>query len=81
VKGVDLAQWIGMAGPPKLSRDLAKKLNAEVATILANPATRKTLEGAGFDPSPSTPEAFEAKMREGVARWEKLLPKLNIKFD
>lgn len=81
VKGVDLAQWIGIAGPPKLSRDLAKKLSAEVAIILANPATRKTLESAGFDPSPSTPEAFEAKMRDGMARWEKLLPKLKIKFD
>ncbi|MCA3068840.1 MAG: tripartite tricarboxylate transporter substrate binding protein [Rhodocyclaceae bacterium] len=81
VKGVDLAQWMGLAGPPKLPRDLVKKLNAEVAAILANPGSRKTLEGAGFDPSPSTPEAFEAKMREGVARWEKLLPKLKIRFD
>lgn len=81
VKGVDLAQWIGMAGPPKLPRDIAKKLNAEVAAILASPAARKTLEGAGFEPAPSTPEAFEAKMREGVARWEQLLPRLKIRFD
>jgi tripartite-type tricarboxylate transporter receptor subunit TctC len=81
VKGVDLVQWIGLAGPPKMSRELAAKINAELASALANPAVRKTLEGAGFDPAPSTPQAFEMRIREDVTRWERLLPKLGIRFD
>lgn len=81
VKGVDVIQWIGLVGPPRLPRTLVDRINAEVRTAIAAPQVRSMLESAGFDPATSTPQAFDTRIREGYQRWETLLPRLKIRFD
>ncbi|MBC7781322.1 MAG: tripartite tricarboxylate transporter substrate binding protein [Proteobacteria bacterium] len=81
VRGVDVIQWLSLVGPPKLGREIVNRLNQEVRTIIAAPATREALEAAGFDAEASTPQQVDARIRETMQRWEKLLPQLKIRFD
>jgi tripartite-type tricarboxylate transporter receptor subunit TctC len=81
IKGIGVVQWQGLYGPPKLPRPLVDRLNAALRTAVATPAVREMLEAAGFEAGSSTPEQAEARMREDMQRWERLVPKLGLKFD
>jgi len=81
VKGVDVIQWIGLYGPPKLPRPLADRLNEQVRIAIETPAVRDMLEAAGFDAAASTPEQMEARTRNDMQRWDRLLSKMMLKFD
>jgi tripartite-type tricarboxylate transporter receptor subunit TctC len=81
VRGVDVTQWIGLVAPPKLPRELVERVNREVRTLLAVPATRDLLQSAGFEATPSSARELEAKIRDDMKRWAALLPRLNIRFD
>jgi tripartite-type tricarboxylate transporter receptor subunit TctC len=81
VRGIDVAQWIGLIGPPKLPRDLVTRLNSAVVQGLAHAPTREALEAAGFDAAPSTPEQLGIRVRETMARWERLLKDVKVTFE
>src|SRR5262249_1991218 len=48
--------WVGFLGPPGMSPALVARMNAELATAVTSPKTRKTLEDNGFEVVTSTPE-------------------------
>jgi tripartite-type tricarboxylate transporter receptor subunit TctC len=45
------------------------------------PDVQKLLQFEGGTPSPSTPEEFQAFLREEVARWEKMVKQTGITVD
>jgi tripartite-type tricarboxylate transporter receptor subunit TctC len=52
-----------------------------VRRILDDADVRRNLLAQGMDPSPSTPEAFAALIRDDMAVWGDLGRKLGIKLD
>jgi len=42
---------------------------------------RDMLEAAGFDAAARTPEQMEARTRNDMQRWDRLLSKMMLKFD
>ncbi len=46
-------------------------------TVLAVPAIRKRFDELGFEPAGGSPKAFDAEIRNDIARFRKL----NIKLD
>ena len=64
--------------PAGLSPQLINRLNAEVAAILAEPATIERIRLAGNDPSPSSPEAFKARIAADIDKWTRVVDAARI---
>jgi tripartite-type tricarboxylate transporter receptor subunit TctC len=53
-------------------------LNTEVAAILAEPATIERIRLVGNDPSPSSPEAFKARIAADIDKWTRVVDAARI---
>lgn len=73
--------WFGLLTSAKTPRPVLAKLNAEVRRILALPEVKKQLLAMGAEPSPMAPEAFDAAIREEIAKFTKVVHDANIKVD
>jgi tripartite-type tricarboxylate transporter receptor subunit TctC len=71
--GFDASSWFGLAGPAGLPRDIAEKISAEVARVLAQPGMREKFIQQGADPVGSTPQEFGDYMRAETAKWAQLV--------
>lgn len=78
LKGFDVYQWTAMLAPAKTAKPIVMRLNAEVAAILRQPAVSERLQAAGFEPQASTPDYVAALIRDGMARWQKLISELKL---
>lgn len=79
LEGYDVRTWAGLVAPKGTPADIVNKLNAEVASMLADPAVRKALETAtGGDVRGSTPEEMRTLIRSEIAKWSKVIDKANI---
>jgi len=71
--GFDASSWFGLVGPAGLPRDIALKIQTEVARILKDPALREKFIQQGADPIGNTPDEFGAYMKEETAKWAKIV--------
>jgi len=77
--GFDVANWIGLFGPPHLPREIAVKLNAEVQKIMQTPEVQKRMEVEGAKFIPTTPESFAAFQKAESVKWGKAIQEAGIK--
>ena len=71
--GFDASSWFGIVGPAGLPRELAEKIAADVARVLAQPGMRDKFVQQGADPVGSTPQEFADYMRAETAKWRPLV--------
>jgi tripartite-type tricarboxylate transporter receptor subunit TctC len=64
-----------------MPREIAAKLQAEVARILKIPEIRDKLIQQGADPVGSTPDEFAAYIRAETAKWAKVVKASGAKAD
>ena len=64
--------------PAGLPLQVINRLNTEVAAILAEPATIERIKLVGNDPSPSSPEAFKARIAADIDKWTKVVDAAKI---
>jgi len=76
--GFNNTTWYGILGPKGTPRYVVNKINAEMKVALANPGFRKQLEALGLDPTYSTPEALQERIRTELARWSKVIKDAGI---
>jgi tripartite-type tricarboxylate transporter receptor subunit TctC len=69
----EASSWFGLLGPAGLPREIAEKVQGEVARILQVPEIRAKLVTQGADPVGSTPEEFAAYIRAETAKWAKVV--------
>jgi tripartite-type tricarboxylate transporter receptor subunit TctC len=81
VKGYDASVWLALLAPAGTPREIVMRLNTEIARIMADPETKKTLVDAGVEPTPSTPEALGAYMQQELVRWGKVVKEAGIQVD
>jgi tripartite-type tricarboxylate transporter receptor subunit TctC len=81
VPGIDVSQWLSLAAPAKTPKEIVARLNAEIAKILAAPATREKLESIGFEVTPGTPQELATMYRDGMTRWGPLVKELKLELD
>ena len=73
VPGFDYDQWYGILVSAKTPRAVVSTLNKEVVRILNLPDIKERMLTQGATPTPTTPEAFDAFIREEVKRFAKVL--------
>ena len=81
-KGFEISGWYGLAAPARTPRPVILKLNEVMTKILTSGQAAKFLRERGYEPTPTTPEAFGAYMQSEILRWSKAVKQYNVKsFD
>jgi tripartite-type tricarboxylate transporter receptor subunit TctC len=78
VPGYAFTSWQGLVAPAGLPLQVINRLNTEVAAILAEPATIERIRLVGNDPSPSSPEAFKARIAADIDKWTRVVDAARI---
>src|SRR3954469_25500372 len=73
VKGFDITSWQGYLGPANLPKEIVVKLNSEIQKVINRPEIKKELAERGMEAFSSTPEEFDAFLKEQLVLWEKLI--------
>lgn len=81
VPGYVFDPWFGLLTTAKTPRPVVAKLNREVTRILGLPDVKERLLALGAEPTPTTPEQFDAHVRSEVAKFRKIIQDANIKVD
>ncbi len=79
-KGFAISGWYGLMAPVATPKPIITKLNAAVVGVL-NGDAGKILRDRGYDPTPTTPEAFGKFMRSEITRWGKAVKEYGIKAE
>jgi len=69
----DASSWFGLVGPAGMPREIALKLQSEVARILKDPAMREKFIQQGADPIGNTPDEFAKYMKDETVKWAKVV--------
>ncbi len=79
VPGFEADQWLGLLAPRGLPKAVGERLVAEVNKALANDDLRNALLQAGMTPAAAdTPAAFEAMLKQDLAKWSAVVKAQNI---
>ena len=78
-KGFEISGWYGIMAPAKTPRPIIERLNREIVAVLTTGDTPKLLMTRGYDPTPTTPDAFAKYLASEVARWAKAVKQYGIK--
>lgn len=68
--GYVVTAYQGIAAPAGLPAEIAKRINAALAAVLAEPSIVDRLKKVGNSPKHSTPEEFKARIVADVAQWK-----------
>jgi tripartite-type tricarboxylate transporter receptor subunit TctC len=71
--GVIGDNWAGVLAPAGTPAPVIDKFNAAMVAALKAADLRDQLREAGTTPAPSSPQQFEAYMREEIARWRAVI--------
>ena len=81
LKNLDIDLYFWIAGPAGTSRDIIRKWNEEVASILALSDVRESLLKQGMVPSPSSPAEIAAQIKADIGRWKAFIAETKITAD
>jgi tripartite-type tricarboxylate transporter receptor subunit TctC len=74
------ASWFRILVPAGTPRPVIARLNQEVNRAFAAPEIKAAYAAEGIDPAGGTPEDIAKSIRDGMAKWGKLVRDLGIKL-
>ncbi|HEY5899812.1 MAG TPA: tripartite tricarboxylate transporter substrate-binding protein, partial [Burkholderiales bacterium] len=81
VAGYAFDPWFGLVTSSKVPRSVVAKLNAEIHRTLDLPEVKKRLLALGAEPTPTSPEGFDALVHEEIQKFTKIVRDANIKVE
>ena len=78
VKGFDVTSWQGYFGPANMPKEIVTKLNAEIRKVVERPEIKKELANRGMEAFSSTPEEFDAFVKDQLIVWKRLITDAGI---
>jgi tripartite-type tricarboxylate transporter receptor subunit TctC len=84
LRGFSFSLWAGFFAPRNTPRAVIDTLNHAAVTALADPDTRRKLEGEGFTippPERQTPEALAGYQTAEIAKWWPIIKAAGIKAE
>jgi tripartite-type tricarboxylate transporter receptor subunit TctC len=78
-KGFEISGWYGIMAPAKTPRPVINRLNSDIVAVLSSGETPKILMARGYEPTPTSPEAFTRYLQSEVRRWTKAVKDYGIK--
>ncbi len=74
------ASWFGILAPAGTPKPITLRLNQEVNRAFAAPEIKAAYAAEGIEPAGGTPEDLAKSIRDGMAKWGKLVRELGIKL-
>ena len=81
VAGYESILWFGLLTSSGVPRPIVSKLNGEIVRILSDAETQKRFGPIGMTPRPTTPEGFDALIRDDAAVFARIARDSNIKAE
>lgn len=81
IKGLVLAQWLGVFVPARTPAPIIERLNAEINKALADPSIRENLLKAAQEPVGGSAAQFAQLFRDDYDKYARLVKELNIKVN
>jgi tripartite-type tricarboxylate transporter receptor subunit TctC len=78
-RDVDVVGWNGVHVPALTPRAVIDRINRDINNVL--PELNERLIAAGFEPTRTTVEAFDAFVKKDVSRYTKVIRESNIRLD
>ncbi|HEY6240408.1 MAG TPA: tripartite tricarboxylate transporter substrate binding protein [Burkholderiales bacterium] len=73
--------WNGIVVPAKTPREMVARLNADIVAAVRSPEVQERFAAFSVDTIVSTPERFDAFIREDVARWAEVVKRAGVKIE
>jgi len=70
--------WFSLSGPPGLPDEIVRKVNREIANIMAKPETQQRMRQEGMVTEALTPEEFKALIERETAFWRPVIEKTGL---
>jgi tripartite-type tricarboxylate transporter receptor subunit TctC len=77
----DINTWFGVLAPAKTPAPIVARLNAEIVKALQSPDVKERMAKLGTEPSPSTPEQFEALIQKELKKYAAVVKASGAKVD
>jgi len=81
VPGFDVSSWYAFFVPAKTPAEIIRKINADTAAALIDPATRRKLEALGVVVRGSTPVELATFFRVEMDKWGPVIKEAGIRGD
>jgi tripartite-type tricarboxylate transporter receptor subunit TctC len=81
VPGYESEDWFGVLAPAGTPLAIRERVSKEMARILALPDVRERFSAFGAEPVSSTPQAFDAFVRDYIIRTRKLAEEIGMKVE
>lgn len=81
VAGYAFDPWFGLVTSSKVPRSVVARLNAEIQRTLDLPEVKKRLLALGAEPTPTSPEGFDALVHDEIQKFTKIVRDANIKVE
>ena len=79
--GLSTVGWFGVLVPSGTSRDIVKKLSADISRTIRQPELTGLLRDMGFEPVGTTPEQFGEFLRSEYGKWERMIREAGLRGD
>jgi tripartite-type tricarboxylate transporter receptor subunit TctC len=79
--GYEVASNFGVAAPAGTPKPIVDRLNAEIQKALAKPEVQEQLLAQGAYAMPTSPEQAQARIRQEIDKWAKVIKEAGIKAD
>jgi tripartite-type tricarboxylate transporter receptor subunit TctC len=74
----DVRGWMGLVAPAGLTGEIAVRLNAELAGVLADADVKQRLRAVGTEASASSGEDFKTRLIADIDRWTMVIAQAGI---
>ena len=81
IPGFEAQNWFALMAPVGLSPEIRRGWNEALGKVLADPDVRKKLEDNGFIPMTGQTAEMSALIKDGLARWPKVIQDAKIKLN
>jgi tripartite-type tricarboxylate transporter receptor subunit TctC len=81
VPGYEMVLWFGVLAPAGTPKPVVAKIQRDIAAIVKLPDVQPRLAAQAANPVATTPEEFEAFIKQEVAKWAKVVQQAKLKLD
>jgi tripartite-type tricarboxylate transporter receptor subunit TctC len=81
VPGFEVSSWFAFFLPAKTPPDIVRKMSADTAAALDDPAARKRLEQLGYGVIGSTGDELAAHLRAEIDKWDPVIKGAGIRIE
>jgi tripartite-type tricarboxylate transporter receptor subunit TctC len=77
--GMESSVWFGLLAPAGTPKAIVDRINRDVVASLSAPEARDALLAQGAEPTPTTPQEFDAFLKAEITKWGKVIKEAGIK--